>query len=210
MAQVYNENNMPRKAERLAEDPEASKCNDFVPTPSNNERDQESKNSDESSHHESNVIRVSASGLHSDEDNSDDVGMSARDQEESDHISQRGNEHKTNEAELFQNDPNNNLRRSERNAKMNSQSSYGIFGRRPAKYDDFEYGTNIGQKGNVEMNPPGSVGSNKRRRKTSQMTVAPFPEGGMKRSMSAKTPSNHATLTSTENNGASFNQGRWT
>lgn len=210
MAKVYNEKTMPRKAGRASADPEASKVEELVPVPSAVGKDQESKNSDEGSHEESNVIRVTASALGSiggDDQKAEVNKVSRKDSEMS---SQRGNEHKSNDAESLNNDTNGNiLRRSERNAK-NNQSSYGAFGRRPFKYDDFEYGPGIGQKSNVDMNPPGSVTSNKRRRKASHMTAAPFPEGGMKRSMSAKTPSTHASLTSGDNSSPSYNQGRWT
>lgn len=211
MAKVYNDKTVPIKAGRVVADSEASKVDEFKQASSPGGKEQESKISDESTPQESNVIRVSACDLQSDEEvHLQDVKMTDADKKVSENGSQRGNEHKTNDAEFFQHDPTGNiLRRSERNAK-NNQSSYGSFGRRPFKYDDFEYGPNIGQKANVDMNPPGSVNGKNRRRKTSHMVAAPFQEGTMKRTLSAKTPSSHATLTSTENNGVVHNQGRWT
>lgn len=58
------------------------------------------------------------------------------------------------------------------------------------------------------MDPPGTICEIKRKKK-SNMTPAPFNEG-IKRTMSAKTPSTGASLTSNENNGVNYNQGRWT
>jgi SHAQKYF class myb-like DNA-binding protein len=60
------------------------------------------------------------------------------------------------------------------------------------------------------MDPPGNVAGSKRRRKANQLVAAPFQEGCLKRLVSTKTPNSHVTLTSTENSGVSFNQGRWT
>lgn len=58
------------------------------------------------------------------------------------------------------------------------------------------------------MDPPGTIGEVKRKKK-SNMTPAPFNEG-LKRTMSAKTPNVGTSLTLSENNGVNYNQGRWT
>lgn len=57
------------------------------------------------------------------------------------------------------------------------------------------------------MDPPGTIREVKK--KKSNMTPTPFTEG-IKRTMSAKTPSVSTSLTSNENNGVNYNQGRWT
>jgi SHAQKYF class myb-like DNA-binding protein len=76
----------------------------------------------------------------------------------------------------------------------------------------FNSNMNIGnggsKKGLNEMDPPGTIGEVKRKKK-GNMTPAPFAEG-IKRTMSAKTPSVGISLTSNENSGMSYNQGRWT
>lgn len=212
MAQVIADKNFASEADRKNLDAEASKVEESSPYKFGLEKIQESKHSDENYPEESNVIRVTANASPSDkEDQPQDSEMEKNDDSDSDNESQHGNEHKSNEYEPSQTDSTGNvLRRSERNAK-NHHNSYGVFNRRSFKYDDdFEYGTNVGvKKGSIEMDPPGSLANNKRRRKNTSLVAAPFNEG-LKRTMSAKTPSNHSTLITGENNGVVYNQGRWT
>lgn len=212
MAHVYSDKNYDSHADRSASDDETSKVDEKPSYASAGEKIQESKNSEENSLEDGNVIRVTANGMSSkkDEDSQDSHEGDDEDMESEDE-SQHGNEHKSNEYEPSQTDSTGNvLRRSERNAK-NHQNSYSSFNRRSFKYDDdFEYGVTLGpKKGSVDMNPPGSLGGNKRKRKANVLMAGPIQEG-MKRSMSAKTPSNHPTLSSSENNGVVYNQGRWT
>jgi len=211
MAKVLANNIMSQKAERTGTHQEASKVDEVVSVSSVQEKEQEFKNSEESCPAESNVIRASSEGLHSDgEAHHNNQDMMEVDQKGSEISSQRENEHKSDDTNLFQHEVNANfLRRSIRNAK-NSMNSYAAGGRRPFKYDDFEYGHNIKHKAGLEMNPPGSVTSTKRKRKACAMTPVPFPEGIIRRSVSAKTPSSQAVLPSTESNGVIYNQGRWT
>ena len=213
MAQVYFDKDSAPKTLGEADIRETSKVEEMPRSSSVSKHDQEAKNCEESSPKESNVIRVTANAASSErEDDVQDSVMDSEDDKNSANSSQHGNEHKSNDCENSQPDSTNNmLRRSERNAK-NHQNALGGYGRRPFKYDDdFEYGPNIGAKKTApEMDPPGSTSSNKRRRKASQMAATPFAEGSLKRSASAKTPSSHATLTSNDNNGVTYNQGRWT
>jgi len=212
MAQVYTGKNSDSLMNREANDAEASKVDEQVDFTHPTEKVQESKQSDDNDEGANNVIRV-FDGNHEDskEDDSQDSDMKDDDQSASDGDSQHGNERKSNEYEPSQTDSTGNvLRRSERNAK-NHQSSYNAFNRRSFKYDDdFEYGGNLAsKKGGIEMDPPGTLASNKRRRKANALMSTPFNEG-LKRSVSTKTPSTHATLVTSENNGIIYNQGRWT
>jgi len=211
MAKVFNNNIIQQKAGRTQVDQEASKVEEGVASPVVQVKDQECKNSDESSPEESNVVRVTAGVLHSDgEIDQNNSHLMDVDEKHSQNSYQRGNENNSENSDLYQREVNANfLRRSERNVK-NSQSSYGVNGRRPFKYDDFEYGPNIGQKTGLEMNPPVSVTNVKRKRKASATIPPPFEEGTIKRSQSTKLPSNHTPLASPENNGVAYNQGRWT
>mmetsp|Transcript_32316 Transcript_32316/g.36829 ORF Transcript_32316/g.36829 Transcript_32316/m.36829 type:complete len:274 (+) Transcript_32316:87-908(+) len=101
------------------------------------------------------------------------------------------------------------LRRSERN--QNHQSSYHAFNRRSFKYDDdFEYTGAVGlRKDPIKMDPPVTSGGVKRKKKNTGGTPQPFTEG-LKRAMSAKTPSLASTLMLGENPNVTYNQGRWT
>lgn len=213
MAQVYFDKDSASKTHGEADKIETSKVDETPRSASVSQSEQEAKNCEESSSKESNVFRVTANAASSEKGQEvQDSDMNSQDDGQSENSSQRGNEHKSNDYEPSQPDSTNNMpRRSERNAK-NHQNALGGYGRRPFKFDDdFEYGPNIGAKKPLpEMDPPGSTSSNKRRRKASQMAPAPFTEGSLKRSVSAKTPSSHATLTSGDNNGTSYNQGRWT
>jgi len=107
----------------------------------------------------------------------------------SDEESQQDNSSKNNDDEISQTESGGNvLRRSERNAK-NHQNSYNSFNRRSFKYDDdFEYDVGVtSKKGPIEMDPPNVVMQNKRRRKNTNLIAVPFTEG-LKRTVSAKTP----------------------
>jgi SHAQKYF class myb-like DNA-binding protein len=211
MAQVYTDKNSDSKLNRENSGSETSKVDEKMQYEQIDGKIQESKDSEENDPEESNVIRVSANELmEKKDDDSQDVDMQNDEPSPSENDSQHGNEHKSNEYEPSQDDSTGNmLRRSERNAK-NNHGSYNTFGRRSFKYDDdFEYGTGLApKKGSIEMDPPGSMNGNKRRRKTTGLAT-PIQEG-LKRSVSMKTPSNQATLTTSENNGVVYNQGRWT
>jgi SHAQKYF class myb-like DNA-binding protein len=65
------------------------------------------------------------------------------------------------------------------------------------------------KKGAIEMDPPDPSSINKRRRKNTHVVALPLNEG-LKRTMSAKTPSPNNMLSSSENTGIVYNQGRWT
>jgi len=215
MAHAYSEENFITEIAESACNGEVSKVVENGYHESSSSKSKRSQKSLHESSRESNIIRVNADGIISkDDDASQGSHMSdENEQEEIDNKSSDSMEQEDDDKSIDNDQSNeesstgNVLRRSERNAKNQT----GIFNRLSFKYDDdFEYMGNLGpKKGSIEMDPPDSGSQGKRKRKNTALVPLPFNEG-LKRTMSAKTPSSHSMIPAGENNGISYNQGRWT
>lgn len=191
MARVYTNNNVVTKGARSDSDEEVSKVDEIDHHESSSSNFKAYSKSQHDSDNESNVIQVQAEGVISKSyDISQDSPMDENEEENrSDHDLQQENDNKSIDNDQSNDDGStgNVLRRSER---ARNQNSYGIFNRRSFKYDDdYEYMGGLGhKKGAIEMDPPDSGTQGKRKRKNTTLVAVPFTEG-MKRTMSAKTPS---------------------
>mmetsp|Transcript_26242 Transcript_26242/g.26149 ORF Transcript_26242/g.26149 Transcript_26242/m.26149 type:complete len:258 (-) Transcript_26242:1028-1801(-) len=173
-------------------------------------RDAENKSNGDSPG-EGNVIKVQPNGLYSNEDDTTKISNSKKsDQVDSQTISANQTEVKSDDVDIPHQDTSSSfLRRSERNAKY-GHSSYKNLVKRPSKYEDFEVGPMIGQKSSSQMDPPGSVGSNKRKRKVGNIPPLSLPEASLKRTASTKMSNSSSALSLNDEKEVVYNQGRWT
>eukprot|EP00344_Euplotes_crassus_P002806 CAMPEP_0197004594 /NCGR_PEP_ID=MMETSP1380-20130617/23801_1 /TAXON_ID=5936 /ORGANISM="Euplotes crassus, Strain CT5" /LENGTH=392 /DNA_ID=CAMNT_0042423439 /DNA_START=21 /DNA_END=1200 /DNA_ORIENTATION=+ len=208
MARLYTSNNLKSKGVRGASEVEASKINEMNINQQVFQRKQEYKNSDENTHNNSHRW---AKGRNFGEDATDiHPELSKEDNQDKEVTSGDENERKTMKLNIpIFNDSNGNfLRRSIRNTK--NGGSYRNMGRRPFKYDDFEYGPTTGKKTANEMSPPSNSSIHKRRNKQGYSNSPAFGENSVKRSFNAKIPSSSTSMSSIDKNEVVYNQGRWT
>lgn len=178
MAHVY-ENNFSEQGEDAPIMCEASKLDDIDHLEMESPRSHSLKSSIAESSKKSNVIKVNAQDIISQNDEiSQDSNMEGEDEG---HLSpdrdQDDDEQSKENEQSNDGSTGNGLRRSKRMAGNNN--SYGLYKRRSFKYDDeFEYSGHMAhKKGTIEMDPPELGSQGKRKRKNTTLISVPYSDG---------------------------------